>query len=341
MDAEKPARGMLEGLRAQPLWMTRVGGLIGAAKYLKFDASPTWIYGASGHAFALNIHEAICPSGPTAWPTEKSDALAANLGLLVETFRTHRSESDAAARLEAIWTKARHAIDDGLPCMAWWLDHGDWYVVVGYDAEGNYLFDDFGRRISKKHYTTLTDNPTGIAAVLTIMRGQPIDDDRTTVREALAFAVEHGAGEHSHEKWHTGLAGYDAWIRALSNETLIATDKAVGFGMAYNAQCWAEARRHAAPFLTQAAERLDDPTAAPPLIRAAKHYETVAAHLDAVAKTFPFTTGPDQPPDKEGMAARIADAALRARAVKDLTAARAAEQAALAELARIVKALSG
>ena len=332
--ADKPSHGMLKGLRAEPLWMTRVGGLIGAAKYLKLDASPAWIYGATGHAFALNIHEALCPSGPTAWPAEKTDLLAANLGLLVETFQTHASEPDAGARQEAIWTKARHAIDDGLPCLAWWLDHGEWYVVVGYDEKGDYLFDDVGRWIGRKHHARLADNPTGMAILLTIMRGMPIDDDRTTVREALAFAVAHGAGEHSHDKWHTGLAGYDAWIKALSDTALIATDKTVGFGMAYNAQCWAETRRHAAPFLTGAAERLDDPGVSPMLIRAAKHYETVSAHLGLVARAFPFSLA-----DREGMASRIADPAARAKAIAALTAARAAEQAALADLARIVKAL--
>lgn len=332
MTPDAPARVMLDGLQAERLWMTRMGALIGAARYLKYDAPPAWIYGATGHAFALNIHEAICPSGPTAWPAEKCDVLATNLGLVIECHSAHASEANAAARQEVIWLKVTQAIDERIPCMAWWMDHGEWYLVVGYESAGNYVYDDFGK-IGTKHYSKLADNPTGMAMVLMVVPGQGTDH-RTTVREALQFAIEHGSGKHSHEKWHTGLAAYDTWIKALSDETVPA-DKVAGFGQAYNAQCWAEARRHAVTFLEQAAKRLaGDGALAPLLARATDHYRVVSKNLDIVAEAFPFDLR-----DKKAMDARIADAALRAEAVKALTAARAAESAALKALVPLVKAL--
>ena len=39
------------------------------------------------------------------------------------------------------------------------------------------------------------------------------------------------------------------------DEQFIATNKDVGFGNAYNAQCWFECRRNAVNFLKQAKER--------------------------------------------------------------------------------------
>jgi len=329
--SDRPTEVMLRGLEAQPLWNTRVGTLVAAARYLKYDAPAAWIYGATGHAFALNIHESICPSGPTAWPTEATDLLATNLGLVVERHVAHASDPDIAARQEVIWTKVKLAIDEKLPCIAWWMDHGEWYLVVGYESKGNYVYDDYGTP-GRKHYATLADNPTGIAAVGVVVAGQGAGH-RPAVREALRFAIAHGQGEGSHEEWHTGLAGYDTWIKALSDETVPA-DKAVGFGQAYNAQCWAEARRHAVTFLEQAEKRLADPVVTPLLSRATNHYRTVSRNLDIVAETFPFDGN-----DRQAMEARIADPARRAKALAALTAARTAEAAALEALVPLVKAL--
>ena len=332
-DAGPTAVALLPRLKAKHLWVSHMGCLMGCAEYLRLKTSAQWIYGASGHAFALNVHETLCPSGPTAWPTEKCDALAANVGLVIDSLTTHKSEPDAAAKQELIWVKVRQAIDEGIPCLTWWLDYGEWYVIVGYDRDGNYLFDDFGRKIGRKHYSKLTDNPTGLATVLLVLGGHPADD-RTTVREAMLFATAHGAGEHSHEKWHTGLAGYDTWIKALGDDKAIA-DKAFGFGLAYNAQCWAECRRFAVAFLKEAAERLDEPRLGPMFDQAIGHYTIVSKNLTAVAEMFPFKSG-----DDKGMAARSRNASLRAGAVKALAAARTAERAGLKTLGRIAEALA-
>ena len=332
-DAGPTAVAVLPRLKAKRLWVSHMGCLMGCAEYWKLNTSAQWIYGVSGHAFALNVHEALCPSGPTAWPTDKCNALAANVGLVIDSLTTHKSEPDAVAKQELIWVKVRQAINEGIPCITWWLDYGEWYVIVGYDQNGNYLYDDFGRKIGQKHHSKLTDNPTGMATVLMVLGGQGTDD-RTAVREAMFFAVEHGAGKHSHEKWHTGLAGYDTWIKALGNDKAIA-DKAFGFGLAYNAQCWAECRHFDVAFLKEAAGRLDEARLKPMFDEAIGHYTTVSKNLTAVAEMFPFKSG-----DGKGMDARAQNASLRAKAVKALTAARTAERAGLKTLAQIAEALA-
>ncbi len=326
------ASNRLKGLKQKSAWMTYMGCLIGCARHLKVDASSAWIYGGSGYAFALNIHEAICPSGPTAWPVEKCDALAANVGLTVERLHGHKSQKDIAKKREEIWKKTREAIDSGAPCFGWEMNVPEWYVVHGYDADGNYLFRDFGKT-GKRHYTKLGDTGIGSSIIATVRKGAAADD-RTTVREAFRFALEHGAGKHSNDKWHTGLSGYDAWIKALEDDEAVKGD-VIGFGQAYNGQCWSECRRNAVAFLKQAKRRLDDEKLSPLFDESIRHYEIVSENLNAVGKLFPFSLG-----DKKGMAERIREPERRAKAVEALRAARDAEEAGLKVLAKIADALA-
>ena len=324
----------LAALKPKPMWMTHMGCLIGCADYLKVDASSAWVYGGSGYAFALNVHEAICPSGPTAWPAEKCEALAANVGIKTERLQAPKSREDVGALRETIWQKTREAIDAGRPCFGWEMGIPEWYVIHGYDADGNYLYRDFGDKTGKRHYTKLGDTGIGWLCLVIATTGEAADD-RTTVREACRFAVEHGAGKHSKELWHTGISGYDTWIAALEDEEKCTGDKVIGFGCAYNAQCWSECRRNAAAFLEEARKRLgEDGKLAALLHQAIRHYTVVRDNLNAVGKTFPFDVA-----DQEGMKARIRKADRRAKAVTALKSARDAEAAGLKVLAKIADVL--
>ena len=331
--AEGETGAELKGLKQKSAWMTHMGCLIGAAEYLKVKASPAWIYGGSGYAFTLNIHEVICPSGPTAWPAEKCEALAANVGISTERFQGHKAAKDVDAFRESIWKKTREAIDAGRPVYGWEMGVPEWYIVHGYDNDGNYLYRDFGDKTGKRHCTKLGDTGIGWLAMVIVGKSTPADD-RKTVREAFLFALEHGAGKHSKELWHTGISGYDVWIKALENEKYVKEDKVIGFGQAYNGQCWAECRRNAVAFLEEAKKRLDDEKLAPLFDEAIRHYSVVRDNLNTVGKIFPFKLG-----DEKGMDERIADASRREKAVDALKAARDAERSGLKTLAKIAVAL--
>jgi len=323
----------LPGLEQKRMWVTHMGCLIGCAEYLKADASSAWIWGTSGHAFALNVHEVICPSGPTAWAAEKCDALAANAGLQIEDLRADKRQEGFAKKQEEIWRKACQAMDAGLPCFGWELNVPDWYVITGYDADGHYLFTEFDGKPGKKHHTKLGDSEIGVACVLVVKPGKA-KPDRTAVREALVFALDHAAGKHSHDLWHTGLSGYDTWVKALQDDKRVKDEEVIGFGHAYNAACWSECRKQAVAFLEEAKKRLDDEKLSPQFDEAIKRYKMVSANLDAVAKTFPFNVR-----EQKRMREQIQDAARRAKAVKALQTAREAERAGLKALARIAVSL--
>ncbi|MCD4657400.1 MAG: hypothetical protein K8S87_07625 [Planctomycetes bacterium] len=49
----------LEGLIWKPFWTTHIGCIKGCLNYLGLNISDGWLFGATGHAFVINIHEVL------------------------------------------------------------------------------------------------------------------------------------------------------------------------------------------------------------------------------------------------------------------------------------------
>ncbi len=313
----------IENLRWKPTWVSHLGCVKGCLEYLNLDVTDAWLFGGTGHAFVINIHEIVCPSGPTAWNTEMLFKLGKNIGYTVEGVSGSKSDSDFAEKQKRAWENTKLAIDEGLPCYGWELDIPEYYVVYGYDDEGYYFSGprcDFSK--SPKPWQELGNSQIGVLEMYSVKPGEAADDART-VKEALGFALEHSKSPAKwiYPKYKAGLAGYDNWISALEN------GKAHRFGMAYNAAVWSECRNFAVQFLREAKERLGGKLGEP-FDEATRHYEAVAQELRKVSDAFPF------PPTGE----EIEDVHRRKAALKCLRAARDAEGSGLAELEKIVAA---
>lgn len=316
----------LENLRWVPRWASHVGCIKGCLNYLGIDVSDAWLFGATGHAFVLNISPGLCPSGPTDWDTRQFLSLGHNIGYLVECVDEYcpKQNRDLRDAQERAWEHIRHAIDQGLPCYGWELDIPEYFIVYGYDEIGYYISGpgcDEGKGPVPQQYLGRSE----IGAVLvSSLRPTAPADDRKTVREALTYALELG---HNRRKWTDrtgGLKGYDTWIRAM--ETGIAGR----FGLGYNAAVWAESRRFAVQFLKEAQERLDN--ILKPLFTATLgHYKTVAQNLKAVSDKYPFKECEDErtPLDEYSR-----------EAVEALKRARDAEVAGLNVLAELINRLT-
>jgi len=74
----------LDGLRWKPKWVSYLGCLQGCLEYLGAEVSDSRLFGLSGQAFVINIHEQLCPSGPTAWNTFRIRELSQNVGCVIE-----------------------------------------------------------------------------------------------------------------------------------------------------------------------------------------------------------------------------------------------------------------
>ena len=129
----------LEALRWSPRWVSHMGCIQGCLKYLDIQVSDAWLYGATGHAFVLNINGNLCPSGPTDWDSKDFFRLGKNLGYTAKGVFGWKGDHDLDEMQEKAGAYVRSALDSGLPCYGWELDVPEFYVIFGYDDDGYYV----------------------------------------------------------------------------------------------------------------------------------------------------------------------------------------------------------
>jgi hypothetical protein len=182
----------LEGLRWRPRWVSHLGCVGGCLDYLAMDVSDGWLYGATGHAFILNVHDV---GGPTAFNAEMLRELGKNLGYVTAGLSAQRGDADFEQKRKLVWDNTKLAIDNGLPTFGWELDVPEYYVICGYDDAGYYYSGPPCEGVAgPKPWQELGASDIGMLEMYSIIQGEvEAADDRTTVREALAFALAPAA----------------------------------------------------------------------------------------------------------------------------------------------------
>lgn len=329
---QKQGRTMLKDMSHQGRWVSYMGTLVSCARYLDKDVQESWLWGGCGYAFSLTIHEELCPSGPY-MPVGHFDELLPGLGIDLEQYSASPADETFAQQREEFFAAACKAIDAGHPVIGWSLDTIDWYPICGYDEKGNYVFLWHDGKPRTFAHAELGDRAPGGMAILSVVNLKEPANDAEVVREALLFALGMAAGNYSKDDYQSGFAGYDTWIRALSNPAAPIQDGTC-FGHSFNAACWSECRHHAVAFLEEANRRLDQEELTPLLDEAARHYRVVADQFESLTKLFPC-----QPGDMEPMKDRFNNADLRREAVRMLTDARSAELSGIQVIAEIATKL--
>lgn len=318
-------------------WDSYLGCLQGCLKYLKSDVSPAWLYGVSGHAFGLNIHKQLCPSGPHVWSgwgsLQGNEAL---LGLKIERlgpwFKGHDTRYIEHRR--EVWEAAQAALDADKPVIGYDLNWAEFYVVNGYD-ENSYLYwnTNMGAlKPEKLAWGVYGDRGTlHMLALQVVSATKPAGTPRQAVKTALQWAVRFGARGDVDDPmrspdYASGLAAYDQWLQALDDPECWKGDC---MGAMYNAEVWRECRRQAVAFLQEAKTKVGAPKLAPQFEEAIRHYQRVEQKLGIVCEQFSF----DSPAAKKPQAER------RERAQRNLREAQRAEEKGLAVLADIVQGL--
>ncbi len=270
----------LDGLEWKPAWISHMGCHHGCTDYLGLDISRAWIFGGTGHAFALNIHEELCPSGPTAWMTDSVDRLAANIGYLVEGVSGHISQRDFEARQKIAWALVTGCIDTDVPCYGWDLAIPEWYVINAYDDDGYYFSgpgaDEATMPLGRDE---IARTEIGWLQVNCVVRTTPSPDEEILCG-AIGFALDNADGKHLHENYVSGPAAFALWADSLE------AGRAHRFGAGYNGECWRECRKMAAEFLREAKERIGREEAL--FDEAIAHYAAVADALGCVVERIPF-----------------------------------------------------
>ncbi len=317
----------LKKLKWQERWVSHLGAIEGCLKYLQIKIPTAWLYGATGHAFILNIGENLCPSGPTAWNTEMLFSMAPRIGYRINGVFGMKTDSDFNKKQEDAWILVQEAINNNLPCYGWELMVPEFYVINGYDTKGYYFSGPLAKKMKgPKDWIELGNTDISILELYTITLGNPADD-RIVVKEAFRNALEHS---NNPPKWirpeyRSGMAGYERWIKAVESGTAHAQ------GMAYNTAVWAECREYSVEFLKLAKKKLKN-IASSDFDEAIMSYKDVSSNLNKVMKLYPYKASLTS--EEIGVDKKSKDAA------NYLVRAKEAESSGLKTLQRIVLELT-
>lgn len=223
-----------------------VQGVIG---HYRLGHSPAMAYGGSGHAFLINVHQQVCPSGPYCWKQHGFIRLMRNLGLEMEDLGFFPAKSGLGER--ALLEKdVRDRLDRGQPCA---VNNMDNQIVLGYDDKGFMLAQPW-----PCHETTPARLTYGTweefgdmvhAGFFAFGRLEPAPLSKT-VREALENAVDmhQNPEDYGFPGYAVGPGAYDNWIQALE------AGKANPHGHWWNATVWAECRAMASAWFSELTE---------------------------------------------------------------------------------------
>ncbi len=263
----------LKGIDQLPLDATRIGALHGVARYLGMNHSPATVYGATGHAFLININKILCPSGPLVWRRERFDALVRNLGIEARYLGFFTADASRAERL-GVEAELRAALAAGLPCALW---NDEFQIITGCDSEGFDLIGPFPHHLSRRLTSVTWREWRKTYAYFYIYSAVAPAPRLRLVRESLEFAWDmyrNSAHYAENDDYGIGPDAYRNWLVALER-------RGATFGHEWNAKVWAECRAYAARYLREVGTWF--PNAAPLTERLARVYEDISGQLGAAA----------------------------------------------------------
>jgi hypothetical protein len=291
-----------------PAWLTWVAATTTCLRALGVDCDQADVAGLSGYAFVLNVHQELCPSGPTAFDWRPLTEGVSFLGRSTQEFGGPGSD------LRGGYEFAAGEIAAGRPCVIWGAYVPEFAAAIGVE-DGAFLVRSFREMRGEPQPPIPCDELQAPGGPYVLAFPEPVAADRAAGdRHAIARAATIRTAPSGGWDYGHGLAGYDTWIAAL--EAGIANP----FGYAYNTQCYAEGRRFAHEFLSRVARR--NPDFSEPADRAADAYGEAADAMGEMSMLFPFPDG-----------GRISEQSVRDKAIACLRAAEAAETRAAEALA--------
>ena len=238
---------VVEGLVQPPFDTSMLGVVHGAMSHLGVGRTAAEAFFLSGHAFVINIHDELCPSGPYVWNWDEFFRLLPNAGIRMTELAMLMPAASASERSE-VEAQVRAAIAEGAVCSLVHLDH---QLVLGHDDEGFVLAQPWPGMEStpaRLTYGTWAECQNGPPVAFFRLdaceppSGQP-------ALEALAYAVDlwKHPERHTNPPYAAGDGAYAKWLAAIDQGP-----KDV-HGNWWNASVWAECRQHAAGYFASLA----------------------------------------------------------------------------------------
>jgi hypothetical protein len=267
----------LSNCKQAPFNTTLMGVVRGVLDFYEIEMSTAMAYGLTGHAFLINIHETLCPSGPYCWKRiEFEDKLRAagldmrDLGFF-DPSSTPKQRQEVEARLKA-------AIDEGTPCSLMNMEN---QLIAGYDGTGFNTAQPWAPHVkfppAHLEFGTWQEFGDEIHVNFYVITGSEPQERIRAVRDALSYAADVFAtpSEHTSGPYGCGRAAYRNWTTSVEGG---AGDK---HGNWWNGVVWAECRAQAGDFLRELAEAY--PSVADGAAKLAGEYDAVADLLRQIS----------------------------------------------------------
>ena len=241
----------LENLSQDRLSTTMMGVVKAVLDYYQLGASTAWAFGGSGHAFLINIHEQICPSGPYCWKYDGCQKLLRNLGLEMTDLGFFHAKSVPEERA-AVELKLKQSLDAGIPCSLVNMEH---QVIYGYDDKAFLTAQPWGDSCGGFPPATLTfgawpEFKDETHVNFFAFRKLAPADDRTIVRDSLGYALDlfRHPEKHGFEHYAIGPNAYDNWVGAVG-------EHGSSHGNWWNGTVWSECRAMASGYFSEIGQK--------------------------------------------------------------------------------------
>jgi len=282
-----------------PAWLTWVGCTATCMNALGKNYDIVDVAGTTGYAFIMSVHKGLCPSGPTVFDWNLLLQGIVTLGFSPKVYmggecydkssKTDRQETQAIELYKFVGNE----ITAGRPVVIWGTYVPEFGVATGVDDQ-KYHVKSFRECLNQEQPPIPYDElaaPGGFYG-LAFPTESGFENNRFSDLLIITNAVRILKDEAIHKFYGYGLNAYDTWMKLLeAGPDSPDWGEATGFGNAYNAQCWNEAKWCAAEFLKRLAGRND--FASDPLMKAADEYGKTHSATKRIAELFPFSPGPD------------------------------------------------
>ena len=249
----------IAGLQQPCFNTTLMGCLKGASDFFDMDLTPPMLYGLTGHAFLINIHDEICPSGPYVWKKEAFRECVRNIGIEFAKDFNFGRESSPEDRKNAEQYMIEN-LNDGCLGILNFMEH---QLFSGYDEDGfHFLLPWEGCANSEaKRLTFSTWNEcleeAGWVRFSIIRKGELKHDIIAMTKDAITLGLDffRNPEKHQYEKYRIGYGAYESWIESVK------AGRGESHGHWWNGMVWSDCRRMGWLFFQELQEVLEDENA--------------------------------------------------------------------------------
>lgn len=234
-------------IKQAPFSTSLMGVIRGVADYFDIDLSTPSLFGRTGHAFFMNIHEAICPSGPYCWNIDPFIVLLENCGIRMKKYGFFSGESTMEDR--NILEKAiLIELEKGNPCSVLNMDH---QLITGFDGSGFLCTQPWECCNPPAHLTfgNWDEWEDEIHACFYSFEKIELPDSLYAIQQSLQFVrdLNKNPSDYATKPYRCGVAGYDIWLKGVKK----------GYGAEHgnwwNGTVWSECRKQGALYFGEIA----------------------------------------------------------------------------------------